>query len=317
LSERPSRTPSSGSYQQDRIKSKVLTIKNFEQISYFKMKYIFPLLLLCLLFANCNNDIEIPTVDPVEQFILDTTAIGTYLTENNLNAEVTPSGLRYVIDDAGRGTPIVSTSTVNLLMEGFYIDGTTFLLTEECSPTTIFLPDVVPGFSEGLQLFSTWGKGKIFLPSALAFGQTGTASIPPNSVLGFDFEVVEQREFDRIKIKEYISDNDLMRVDSTLSGIYYTIANPGTGDNPTSTSNVTVAYRGYFPDGTVFDQSDLPVTFSLNGVIQGWQEAVPLLKKEGTGTFLIPSTLAYGPAGTGSIGSNTMIIFDITLVDFN
>lgn len=281
------------------------------------MKYIFPILFLGLLFANCKSDSVTPTVDPVEQFTTDTTAINTYLANNNLSAEVTPSGLRYIIDERGRGVSIQSTSTVNLLMEGFYIDGTTFLQTDDCSPTSIFLPEVVSGFREGMQFFNTWGKGKIFMPSALAFGPNGTESIPPNSVLGFDFEIVEQREFDRTKIKQYIAANNLTKVDSTLSGIYYTIYNPGTGEHPASNSTVTVGYKGYFADGEVFDESDLPATFSLNGVIEGWQEAVPLLKPEGSGTFLIPSHLAYGPQGSGSIGSNTMIIFDITLVGFN
>ncbi len=281
------------------------------------MKYIFPLLFLGLLFSNCKSDSATPTVDSVEQFTIDTTAINTYLATNNLNAEVTSSGLRYIIDDPGRGTPVEFTSTVNLLMEGFYLDGRTFLQTDDCSPTSIFLPDVVSGFSEGMQLFATWGKGRIFLPSALAFGPTGTESIPPNSVLGFDFEIVEQREFDRTKIKQYITDNNLQKVDSTLSGIYYTISDAGTGEHPSANSTVTVGYRGYFADGTVFDQSELPATFSLNSVIEGWREAVPLLKREGRGTFLIPSNLAYGPQGSGSIGFNTMIIFDITLVDFN
>jgi len=293
-------------------------LKILNKLAILQMKYIFPLLILGLLFANCKSEPLVPAIDPVEQFAIDTIAINDYLTANNLNAAVTSSGLRYIIDDPGRGVPIQSTSTINLLITGFYLNGRTFLQTDDCSPTSIFLPNVVSGFSEGLQLFNTWGKGKIYLPSVLAFGPNGTDNIPPNSVLGFDFEIVEQKEFDRTKIKEYIAENNLIKVDSTLSGIYYTISNPGMGENPTSTSNVTVTYKGYLSDGTVFDQSDSPISFGLNGLIQGWQEAIPLLKREGSGTFLIPSDLAYGPGGSSpTIGSNTMIIFDITLIDFN
>ena len=282
------------------------------------MKYIFPILFLAVLFANCGLEEEaVPFVDPAEQFATDEAAINAFLAAENLTADVTASGVRYVIEDPGRGVPITSTSTVNMLLEGYFLDGQTFDRTDECSPITLFVPDVIQGFREGIQQFNTWGKGKILIPSELAFGQSGSGVIPPNTVVGFDIEVVEQREFDNTKIKTYIAENNLERIDSTLSGIYYTITERGEGENPTSSSTVTVAYRGYYTDGRVFDQSELPISFSLNQVIPGWQEAVPLLKIGGTGTFMIPSNLAYGSAGNNSIPSNTMLIFDITLVGFN
>ncbi len=280
------------------------------------MKYIFPILALCLLFVNCKSDIANPTVDPVEQLAEDVKNIDEYLAANNLSAQTTASGLRYVVEDVGRGMPINETASINVLLKGYFLDGTTFDQTAECSPITVFLPDVIPGFSEGIQQFNTWGKGKIFMPSALAFGQSGTANIPANTVLAFDIEIVEQKEFDNTKIKNYIAENNLTKIDSTLSGIYYTISEGGTGEHPSENATVTVAYKGYFTDGSTFDQSEVPISFGLNAVIQGWQEALPLLKKDGSGTFLIPSNLAYGAAGSGSIPSNTMIIFDITLVDF-
>lgn len=280
------------------------------------MKYIFPILFLGFLFVNCGGDIEIPMVDPVVQLAEDVANIDAYLATNNLTAETTASGLRFVVEDKGRGDAIEFTSTVNVLLEGYFLDGTTFDQTPECSPVSLFLPDLIPGFVEGVQQFNTWGKGKLFLPSALAFGQNGNGSIPANTVIAFDIEIVEQREFDNTKIKTYITDNNLTKMDSTLSGMYYTISEAGTGEHPLASSTVTVSYKGYFADGSVFDQSEVPITFGLNGVIQGWQEALPLLKKDGTGTFLIPSDLAYGASGSGSIPSNTMIIFDITLIDF-
>lgn len=280
------------------------------------MKYIFPILFLSFLFVNCGSNADFPTVDPVVQLAEDIAIIDDYITTNNLTAGTTASGLRFVVEDQGRGDAIEAISTVNVLLRGYFLDGTTFDQTAECSPVSLFLPDLIPGFVEGVQQFNTWGKGTLILPSALAFGPSGNASIPGNTVIAFDIEIVEQREFDNTKIKTYITDNNLIKIDSTLSGMYYTISENGTGDHPSANATVTVSYKGYFTDGSVFDQSEVPITFGLNGVIGGWQEALPLLKKDGTGTFMIPSDLAYGSSGSGSIPSNTMIIFDITLIDF-
>jgi FKBP-type peptidyl-prolyl cis-trans isomerase FkpA len=101
--------------------------------------------------------------------------------------------------------------------------------------------------------------------------------------------------------------------------MYYIISEPGTGDNPSSNATVSVKYKGYFTNKTVFDQTknDTPIQFSLSGVIEGWRIALPLLKKGGKGTFLFPSRLGYGTKGSsGVIPANSVIIFDIDLVSF-
>jgi FKBP-type peptidyl-prolyl cis-trans isomerase FkpA len=117
-------------------------------------------------------------------------------------------------------------------------------------------------------------------------------------------------------ILKYIEDNNLdMKAHS--SGIYYKITQPGTGGSPNLYSNVSVLYKGYLLDGTVFDEATSKVTFPLSNLITGWQIAIPMLQKGGKGTFIIPSNLGYGGRATGSIPANSVLIFDITLVDFN
>ena len=75
-------------------------------------------------------------------------------------------------------------------------------------------------------------------------------------------------------ILKYIEDNNL-EATKTNSGLYYVINNEGTGKKPTSTSNVTAAYKGYLLDGTVFDQSSANgISFGLNRVIAGWTEGI-------------------------------------------
>lgn len=280
------------------------------------MKYILPILFLGIFFSNCGNDEAVtPTVDPVEQLATDKALIKDYLTTNNLTAEESPSGLHYIIEEKGTGEFIGLNSTVNVLLKGYFLDGNVFDESGTCSPITLSPRNVIDGFQEGMQLFNVGGKGTLFLPSELAFGQVGSGPIQPNTVIAFDVEIVDQKKFEREKIRNYLKENNLI-ADSTLSGIFYIISDAGTGDSPTTSSTVTVNYKGYFADGTTFDQSDPVATFELNAVIRGWKEVVPLLKKEGVGTFLIPSDLAYGQEGSGTIPGNTMLIFDIALVDF-
>jgi FKBP-type peptidyl-prolyl cis-trans isomerase FkpA len=122
---------------------------------------------------------------------------------------------------------------------------------------------------------------------------------------------------DKEDIKQYLSDNNLTATE-TASGLHYIITKEGSGANPTLQNTVTVRYKGYLLDGTVFDQTQgsQTATFPLNGLIQGWQEGIPLLKKGGKGTFFIPSELGYGGQAQGSIPAWSVLIFEIELVNF-
>ncbi|MCB0526513.1 MAG: FKBP-type peptidyl-prolyl cis-trans isomerase [Lewinellaceae bacterium] len=125
------------------------------------------------------------------------------------------------------------------------------------------------------------------------------------------------RKSDMEKIEDYLQTNNL-EATATGSGLYYIIEQEGTGGHPNLQSNVTVRYKGYLLDGTVFDQTpgSQTISFKLTEVIKGWQEAVPLLQKGGKGTFLIPSDLGYGSQRAGIIPPNSVLIFDIELVNF-
>ena len=124
----------------------------------------------------------------------------------------------------------------------------------------------------------------------------------------------DQAAEDEQIILDYIAANNLT-TQKTDEGIYYIIDTPGNSENPSINSKVTVNYKGYFLDGTEFDANDNS-EFGLWQVIQGWQIAIPLLGKGGSGTFIIPSEYAYGTSGQGSIPGNTVLAFDVTLIDF-
>ncbi|MEZ7993154.1 MAG: FKBP-type peptidyl-prolyl cis-trans isomerase [Flavobacteriaceae bacterium] len=118
-------------------------------------------------------------------------------------------------------------------------------------------------------------------------------------------------------IIQYIEDNNLNATRSN-SGLYYVINNEGSGTRPTSASNVTVDYKGYFLDGVVFDESNSNgISFRLNEVIQGWTEGITYFKEGGNGILLVPYNLGYGESGRGSIPGGSVLIFDIRLLSVN
>lgn len=119
------------------------------------------------------------------------------------------------------------------------------------------------------------------------------------------------------EIKDYLLKNNLTAKRST-SGLYYIINEPGTGTQPNAASNVTVAYKGYFTNGNVFDQSKAEgISLTLNKVIRGWTEGIPYFKTGGSGVLLIPSHLGYGSTNNGPIPGGSVLIFDVKLISVN
>lgn len=104
---------------------------------------------------------------------------------------------------------------------------------------------------------------------------------------------------------------------TTASGLQYTVLEKGNGPTPGIDDAVKVHYSGTLIDGTVFDSSykrGQPVTFPLNGVIKGWTEALQLMRVGSKHRLFIPSGLAYGEQGSGPIGPNSMLIFEVELL---
>ena len=110
-------------------------------------------------------------------------------------------------------------------------------------------------------------------------------------------------------------------VNVTASGLQYRVMKSGDGKSPSPTDQVTTHYHGSLLDGTVFDSSvnrNSPATFPVNGVIQGWQEALPMMKVGDKWELFIPYNLAYGENGAGgSIPPFATLIFEVELLSIN
>ena len=105
---------------------------------------------------------------------------------------------------------------------------------------------------------------------------------------------------------------------TTDSGLQYTEVKPGEGDKPQATSKGRVHYKGSLLDGTEFDSSykrGEPVEFQVNQVIPGWQEALQLMQPGAQYKLFIPPDLGYGDQGNPRIPGNSLLIFDVELLE--
>ncbi|MBS1949158.1 MAG: FKBP-type peptidyl-prolyl cis-trans isomerase [Bacteroidetes bacterium] len=98
------------------------------------------------------------------------------------------------------------------------------------------------------------------------------------------------------------------------SWLYYQIIDTGTGTNPTGRSKVTFTYVGKFLNDSYFDSTSAPQTFELDSLIEGWQYGLPKIRNGGRIKLLVPSALAFGCRGNGSIQPNTPLYFDVRLI---
>lgn len=105
----------------------------------------------------------------------------------------------------------------------------------------------------------------------------------------------------------------------TPSGLQYIDLVEGTGASPAVGKQVTMHYRGTFPNGEQFDSSigKQPMTFTLGvtPMIKGWDEGVMGMKVGGKRKLIVPPDLAYGAAGRPGIPPNSTLIFELELLD--
>lgn len=180
-------------------------------------------------------------------------------------------------------------------------------------------------------------KGVFFNPDIMAKGMKETAS--PQKLINetqaralmmqFQQKMMAkmQAEHDGLAKKNLEASNKFLAtnktktgVTTTASGLQYEIIKKGDATKPLAklTDSVTVHYEGKLLNGKVFDSSykrGTPVTFPLNSIIPGWQEALQLMRPGDIFNLYIPANLAYGERGAGQeIGPNEVLIFKVELI---
>lgn len=169
----------------------------------------------------------------------------------------------------------------------------------------------------------TDGMRDVFAGNELALSEDDIAE----ALTSFQERAMQEREAETAALAEanqaggetFLAEN-AQRDDVTVtdSGLQYEVLESGDGASPGAQDSVEVHYEGTLLDGSVFDSSlerGEPVTFGVNQVIEGWQEALQLMSVGDVWKLYIPSELAYGASGQGPIGPNEVLIFNVELLD--
>jgi FKBP-type peptidyl-prolyl cis-trans isomerase len=153
----------------------------------------------------------------------------------------------------------------------------------------------------------------------LATGSLFTSSCKKDDV------VTDYSAADDATIKKYLGDNSITTAQKQPSGLYYVpVVTNASAAMPKVGEVVSVLYTGTLLDGTVIystsKNDNTPVSFQLlpNQVIPGFGEGVSLMHKGDKAVFLIPSGLAFGSSGSGTlVPANTVVRYEVELVDIN
>lgn len=271
-----------------------------------------------------------PQVDRAKLAAANLEEAKAFLAENAERDDVseTDSGLQYTVLEEGpadgaspEAADLVVVHYVGTLTNGEEFDSSR----ARGVPATFPLNQVIPGWTEGVQLMSEGDKFRFFIPPDLAYGERGTPGGPigPNEPLIFDVELLKVQNPARNleKSQAFLTENAKKDgVSVTESGLQYEVIEEGEEDgaSPAAQDTVQVHYEGTLIDGQVFDSSyqrGEPAAFPLNRVIPGWTEGVQLMSVGDKYRFFIPPDLAYGTRGTPSIGPNEALIFEVELLN--
>lgn len=148
------------------------------------------------------------------------------------------------------------------------------------------------------------------------------------TLMAFQQQLESQREAEQAaraqenlrKAEQFLVSNQQQEgVQTTESGLQYQIVEQGTGATPEVSDTVSVHYTGTLLNGDEFDSSysrGEPTTFRVEQVIEGWKEALQMMKEGAEWKLYIPPELAYGESGAPpAIGPNEVLIFDVKLLE--
>ena len=227
------------------------------------------------------------------------------------DAQRTASGLAHKLLQAGTGTTHpTGQSRVKVHYTGWTTDGTMFDSSVARGESIVFgLDEVIPGWTEGVQLMKTGEKRRFWVPVELAYNNAPGA---PAGMLVFDIELIEILAAPPAPADVAAPPADAGKAPS---GLAFNVLQPGTGTTrPDHDDVVTVHYSGWTTDGELFDSSHMrgePATFSIADAVSGFREGVQLMVEGEKRRLWIPEELAY----KGQPGApRGMLVFDVELV---
>jgi peptidylprolyl isomerase len=231
----------------------------------------------------------------------------------------TASGLKYIIWKKGTGEKAESGDKVSVHYAGRLLNGTPFDNSYDRGQPFAFplgQQRVIKGWDEGIAYMNVGDSATLIVPANLGYGSIERPTIPANSTLIFDVQVMDVKK--TVKPIAF----DVAGKDTIYSGtgLKYIRMNKTEGASVTAGATVAVHYTGYLLDGTVFDSSVArgePISFPIgqSRVIKGWDEGIAYLKVGEKARLIIPPSLGYGSRDMGPIPANSTLVFDVELVE--
>jgi FKBP-type peptidyl-prolyl cis-trans isomerase FkpA len=120
-------------------------------------------------------------------------------------------------------------------------------------------------------------------------------------------------EFDK-KIQEWIEQQDI-QFNKTESGLYYSFERIGEGRKIKYTDSIKVMFKGSLLDGTIFEIEEKPLSFAVREVIIAWKEILLMSKNKAKIQIILPPQLGYGNHKLDKIPQNTILFYEIEIVD--
>ena len=235
-------------------------------------------------------------------------------------AETTASGLQFLSLADGNGQAPKAGDLISLHFSGTLPDGTQFLDTQtRAEPVYVIygMGQLMPGLEEGLGLMKAGGKARLALPSELAFGEQGYYSVPPNSQVILDVNLIT---VEKPPQPAAFSSSDLQ---TSADGLKYKDLTVGDGAevqaNDIVKNRFTIWVQGEKEHQYVASSlgSD-PLSFVQGAgdtVFKGWEEGVLGMKVGGKRLLVVPPDLALGEAGGSGIPPNATLIMELEVTD--
>lgn len=226
-----------------------------------------------------------------------------------------PNGVDYVVLQAGDGEPVES-EYLRYEMAMYTADGELVMSSENDGVYTFpvqRLRAMVPALAEAM-LATPAGETRRFWIDAAAM-RPGYPDMPEQEHV---IDVTMLGGLDALPAPDNVAAApvDARQTDSGIA--YVALTEQEGGEHPAVSDTVTVHYTGWTTDGTMFDSSVLrgePASFPLARLIQGWQQAIPLMTPGDKYRFWIPGELAYDNSPRPGAPKG-MLVFDIELLDF-
>jgi len=295
--------------------------------------------------SNANFQLELEEMNIIKERD-EKILLQNYLVDNDIDVAPTTSGLYFIPLEKGRGKRPDTGNMCQVFLSVKQLDGTELYTNfgERALDVDYGKNFDTQGFMEGLGMLKEGGKAQLIVPSWIGVGSTGREVVPPFTTLIYEVKLqairsIEevQKDRERYKIEQEIENQRLKKVEPQKisdyikknnidfppleSGLYFREIVVGEGDYPVDGNTVTVEYMHYDLDGNLLQSSyadKTPFTYVVgtDAVIDGWEEAVKIMKKGGKAWMLVPSNLGWGEyQRTKDIKPYSPLVFELELVD--